>query len=79
MRIGKREIGRSMYTQSVTRLRKLSSPEILDWADQAGSWTARQMGEYRRHGAPEALKEATDGLQVLTAALDVLREREEAK
>lgn len=66
-----------IYRQTQDRVGKLSKPEILDWADQAGSWTARQLGEYRRSQSLEALQEAADGAQILSAIIDTLRAREE--
>ena len=67
-----------IYRDAAARYRKLDANSILDWADQSGSWSARQLMEYRRQRNVEALLEARDGMHVLQAAIDELLAREES-
>ncbi len=57
------------------RVERLSTPELLDRADQAGSGMARALQDYRRHGTVESLHEAEQGVVALDAVLEVLLER----
>lgn len=59
------------------RLRKLSTGEILDWADTAGSGIAKALMDYRKTGGLDPLNEAEMGLETLLASTQVLKEREE--
>jgi hypothetical protein len=56
-------------------MERLSSAEILNWADMAGSGIARTLQDYRRHETPESLEEAKSGLLALLACVDVLEKR----
>lgn len=58
------------------RFERLSTSDILDWADQAGSGVARCLQDYRNYGASESLHEARTGLEGLLTLVDVLQERQ---
>jgi hypothetical protein len=60
------------------RLSRLSTTEILDWADQAGSGIARALSDFRRTQDPVALLEAEKGARTLQTVMVYLREREVA-
>ena len=66
-----------MYRDAERRFHKMDPNSILDWADQSGSWSARQLMEYRRQRRVEYLQEAKDGVLVALAAIDELIAREE--
>lgn len=57
------------------RLSRLATPDILNWADQAGSGVAKALDDYRRLGMTESLNEAQMGLETLLDAVEELRSR----
>lgn len=66
----------SVREKAEQRLARLSTPEVLNWADQAGSGVAKALDDYRRLGERESLLEAQDGISALAGVLDVLLNRE---
>lgn len=57
------------------RVARLSEPELLDWADVAGSGIARTLREYQRCHDPELLQEAREAISALQGVIDTLAER----
>jgi hypothetical protein len=58
------------------RLDRLPTADVLNWADEVGSGTARALDDYRKQATPESLLEAHRGAQSLLGVLDVLSKRE---
>lgn len=67
----------SVRVKASARLGRLKTPEVLNWADQAGSGVAKALDDYRRLGGRESLLEARDGISALAGVLDVLLSREQ--
>lgn len=57
------------------RLSRMSTPDILNWCDQAGSGVAKGLDDYRRLSMAQSLDEARMGLEVLLDAVDELLSR----
>lgn len=60
------------------RLSRLATPDVLNWADQAGTGIARALDDYRRLGERESLLEAQSGVAALAGVLDLLLQRDSA-
>lgn len=61
--------------KAAQRLGRLSTSEILDWSDQAGTGVAKALMDYRRTGEEACLEEARQGASALQGCLDVLAAR----
>lgn len=61
------------------RVARMSTHEMLEWADVAGSGMAKAFGDYRKEGAPEALDEIRQALLALSAVTDELAARQDAQ
>lgn len=57
------------------RLSRLTTPEVLNWVDQAGTGIAKAFDDYRKMGDEVSLMEVDSGLASLAGALDVLKSR----
>jgi hypothetical protein len=57
------------------RLSRLTTPDILNWADQAGTGIAKALDDYRRLGDQQSLDEAQNGISAVAGAIDVLSSR----
>jgi hypothetical protein len=57
------------------RMERLSTSEILDWMDVAGSGVARALQDYRRHGNEDYLSDARNGIDSLRGCIDVIESR----
>lgn len=71
----KPEHGDPLRAKAEKRLSRLTNPDILNWADQAGTGIAKALDDYRRLGDPLALRDAQDGVSALAGAIDVLTSR----
>lgn len=67
----------SVRSKARARLGRLKTPEVLNWADQAGSGIAKALDDYRRLGERESLLEAKEGVSALAGVIDVLLSREQ--
>lgn len=61
--------------KAAERLSRLGNPDILNWADQAGTGIAKALDDYRRLGDFGSLQEAEDALSALAGVVDVLKRR----
>ena len=61
---------------AAARLRRVPTPEVLDWADLAGTGVAKALQDYRKDGQTESLLEARNALSSMCGALDVVEERD---
>lgn len=59
------------------RVTRMSTHELLDWADQAGSGMAKAFSDFRREGTLIPLDEIRTALLALTAVTDELTARTE--
>jgi len=66
----------SVRNKAEQRMSRLPTPEVLNWADQAGTGVAKALDDYRRLGKRESLVEAQNGISALAGVLDVLLNRE---
>ena len=66
----------SVRERAETRLSRLPTPEVLNWADQAGTGVAKALDDYRRLGERQSLVEAQEGVSALAGVLDVLLARQ---
>ncbi|MDX3260823.1 hypothetical protein PV336_16520 [Streptomyces sp. MI02-2A] len=62
--------------KAASRLDRLPTADILDWADTVGSGLAKAIDDYRKQATPESLMEARRGAQSLLGVLDVLDRRQ---
>lgn len=69
------EHGDKLRAKAEKRLSRLTNPDILNWADQAGTGIAKALDDYRRLSDPLALREAQDGCSALAGAIDALTSR----
>jgi len=60
---------------AASRMEMLSTTEILDWMDVAGSGVARALQDYRRHGNVDYLSDARNGIDSLRGCIDVIESR----
>lgn len=58
------------------RVDGLSSREILDWCDNAGTGVALAINDYRKEGAKDSLLDAQNGLIALLGCVEVLLTRD---
>lgn len=65
----------SVRHKAEQRLSRLPTPEVLNWADQAGTGVAKALDDFRRLGERESLVEAQEGVSALAGVLDVLLSR----
>lgn len=59
------------------RVTRMSTHELLAWADQAGSGMAKAFSDFRREGSLTPLDEIRTALLALTAVTDELTARTE--
>lgn len=57
------------------RVRKIATPDLLLWADQAIFGLGRHLSEFQRHGSEADLEEARIAATALKAVLDDLSRR----
>ena len=57
------------------RLARLSTHEILNWADSAGSGMAKAFDDFRKHGEKETLEEIERALKSMSAVVEELKAR----
>lgn len=57
------------------RVARLSTHEILNWADSAGSGMAKAFDDYRKYGEEESLDELKQAVKSLEAVIEELRAR----
>ena len=69
----------SIRAKARRRVRKTTTPELLDWADQAGTGIAKALDDFRRYNTPESLQEAAEGVSALAGVVDVLCDRQVVK
>lgn len=65
----------SVREKAKKRVSRVSTPDILNWADNAGSGVAKALDDYRRLGDKGSLDEAQRGISALAGVLDVLVDR----
>lgn len=68
----------AQFQKTRSRVRRISTTELLDWTDVAGSQMAKGFMDYRRYGHVESLEEVKLGLLQLRALTEELIERHEA-
>ena len=57
------------------RVERLSTPEILTWADTAGAGIARALSDHQRDGNPDSLEDAYEGLLTMLGVVEELKHR----
>lgn len=57
------------------RVRRIATPDLLSWADQAIFGLGRHLSEYQRHGSEADLEEARMAAHALKEVLDDLHRR----
>jgi len=62
-------------TKIQKRVEKLSTQELMGWADQAIFGVGRAMSDWQRFGSPDSLEEAILGAEALHEVLKILKER----
>jgi len=65
----------SVRMKAEQRLSRLATPDVLNWADQAGTGIAKALDDFRRLGERASLEEAQAGVSALAGVLDVLLAR----
>jgi hypothetical protein len=68
---------RAELARARRRVTKMSSHELLNWADAAGTGMARAFGDFRRAGEVTSLDEVHGALLALAAVTDELKLRAE--
>lgn len=61
------------------RVSKMSTRQMLDWADSAGSGMARAIDDYRKDRDVISLEEVRTALVALSAVIDELEARQDAE
>jgi hypothetical protein len=59
------------------RVSRMSTHELLEWADQAGTGMAKAFADFRKEGSLASLDEISVALLALTAVTDELTARTE--
>lgn len=72
----KKHVESGIPEKIVTRVRKLPTSDLVDWADQAIYTTGRCLTTYQRERNPQFLQEAQTGAQVLLAITEEMLRRE---
>jgi len=62
-------------TRAQKRVERLSTPEILQWADTAGAGISRALSDYQREGSRDSLEDAYTGLLTMLGVVEELRNR----
>lgn len=65
-------------TRARRRVARMSTHDLLEWADTAGSGMAKGFSDYRKEGQLESLDEIRYALLALVAVTDELQARQEA-
>lgn len=68
----------ALRAKAAKRLARLATPDVMNWADQAGTGVAKALDDYRRIGDRQSLLEAQEGVAALAGVLDVLLARDSA-
>lgn len=68
-----------LMRQATNRVRKLSTTQILEWADAAGSGMAKGFQDYREHGDISSLEDIGLGVISLQAVVMELKARAAAE
>lgn len=63
-------------SKAYRRMKKVTSIEILDWTDAAGTGVARALSDYRKGPDAAHLLDAEAGLLALLGCVEVLKERD---
>lgn len=58
-----------------TRVARIETHELIDWADQALYTAGRYIGLHRRDHRPESLEDAVEAARVLLAIMDEMTAR----
>lgn len=58
-----------------TRVARIETHELMDWADQALYTAGRYLSLHRRDGRPESLEDAVEASRVLLAIMDEITAR----
>lgn len=73
----KKRVETGIPKKIITRVRKLPTSDLVDWADQAIYTTGRCLTQFQRDRDLQFLYEAQTGAQVLLAITEEMTRREE--
>jgi hypothetical protein len=66
------------YKTAVKRVPKLSTHDLLNWADTASIGLGQGFDDYKQHGTPESLYEIREKISAMQALVEELMKRHEA-